>query len=206
MCSSLCFHSLLMQLLSPLLMLSMLDLQSLSLIWVRTLVERCSYYEQGCNRIALTWWAAVSLSNGKRLSHFAWETYECFWEWMRSDHRCGEKKQSDLGRWTCVEVIFCISILHSLWLCCYLLSGFLGTSLPNGWHFCYYRYTPYTQKVKELVTSGELGKVINIQHVEPVGFWHFAHSYVRWEVNPPLLWSSLLFTHKSARTLSLYVR
>jgi len=41
------------------------------------------------------------------------------------------------------------------------------------------RYTPYTQKVKELVSSGVLGEVINIQHLEPVGHHHFAHSYVR---------------------------
>jgi predicted dehydrogenase len=41
------------------------------------------------------------------------------------------------------------------------------------------RYTPYTQKIKELVSSGVLGDVINVQHLEPVGFWHFAHSYVR---------------------------
>ena len=41
------------------------------------------------------------------------------------------------------------------------------------------RYTPYTQKIKQLVSSGEIGDLINIQHVEPVGYYHFAHSYVR---------------------------
>jgi len=41
------------------------------------------------------------------------------------------------------------------------------------------RYTPYTAKFKALVSSGAIGKVINIQHLEPVGAWHFAHSYVR---------------------------
>jgi len=41
------------------------------------------------------------------------------------------------------------------------------------------RYTPYTQKIKELVDSGAIGKVQSIQHTEPVGYWHFAHSYVR---------------------------
>jgi len=41
------------------------------------------------------------------------------------------------------------------------------------------RYTPYTQKIKEIVDSGKIGKVMNIQHVEPVGWFHFAHSYVR---------------------------
>jgi len=41
------------------------------------------------------------------------------------------------------------------------------------------RYTPYTQKIKEIVDSGKIGKVMCIQHVEPVGWFHFAHSYVR---------------------------
>jgi predicted dehydrogenase len=41
------------------------------------------------------------------------------------------------------------------------------------------RYTPYTRAVKEIVASGQLGDVMSVQHLEPVGFWHHAHSYVR---------------------------
>jgi len=41
------------------------------------------------------------------------------------------------------------------------------------------RYTPYTQKIKEIIDSGVLGQIVNIQHLEPVGYWHAAHSYVR---------------------------
>ena len=41
------------------------------------------------------------------------------------------------------------------------------------------RYTPYTSAVKEIVDSGELGEIMSVQHLEPVGFWHQAHSYVR---------------------------
>eukprot|EP01117_Protostelium_nocturnum_P020197 TRINITY_DN8983_c0_g1_i1.p1 TRINITY_DN8983_c0_g1~~TRINITY_DN8983_c0_g1_i1.p1 ORF type:complete len:438 (-),score=155.86 TRINITY_DN8983_c0_g1_i1:53-1366(-) len=41
------------------------------------------------------------------------------------------------------------------------------------------RYHPYTQKIKEIIASGLIGEIINIQHLEPVGYWHFAHSYVR---------------------------
>jgi predicted dehydrogenase len=41
------------------------------------------------------------------------------------------------------------------------------------------RYTQYTRKVKEVVTSGLFGEVVNIQCLEPVGYWHQAHSFVR---------------------------
>ena len=41
------------------------------------------------------------------------------------------------------------------------------------------RYTPYTRAVKEIVESGQIGDIMSVQHLEPVGFWHQAHSYVR---------------------------
>jgi predicted dehydrogenase len=41
------------------------------------------------------------------------------------------------------------------------------------------RYTRYTKKLKSLVDSGLIGEVISIQHLEPVGYWHMAHSFVR---------------------------
>ena len=41
------------------------------------------------------------------------------------------------------------------------------------------RYTPYTRTVKEIADSGLLGDIMSVQHLEPVGFWHQAHSYVR---------------------------
>lgn len=41
------------------------------------------------------------------------------------------------------------------------------------------RYTAYTQAVKQIVDSGVLGEIVSIQHLEPVGFWHQAHSFVR---------------------------
>ena len=41
------------------------------------------------------------------------------------------------------------------------------------------RYTVYTRKLKALVESGVIGDVVNIQHLEPVGYWHQAHSFVR---------------------------
>ncbi len=41
------------------------------------------------------------------------------------------------------------------------------------------RYTHYSQKLKSLISSGLIGEVISVQLLEPVGFWHYAHSFVR---------------------------
>lgn len=41
------------------------------------------------------------------------------------------------------------------------------------------RYTNYTKKLKEIIDSGIIGQVMTVQHLEPVGHWRFAHSYVR---------------------------
>jgi len=41
------------------------------------------------------------------------------------------------------------------------------------------RYTKYTTMLREMITNGEIGEVVSIQHLEPVGYWHQAHSFVR---------------------------
>jgi predicted dehydrogenase len=41
------------------------------------------------------------------------------------------------------------------------------------------RYTPYTRSLKAILDSGRIGEVVDVQHLEPVGYWHYAHSYVR---------------------------
>lgn len=41
------------------------------------------------------------------------------------------------------------------------------------------RYTRPTRKLRELIDAGRIGDPIGIQHLEPVGFWHMAHSFVR---------------------------
>ncbi|XP_065417267.1 2,7-anhydro-N-acetylneuraminate hydratase-like isoform X2 [Chrysemys picta bellii] len=41
------------------------------------------------------------------------------------------------------------------------------------------RYYPASLKIKELLDAGAIGDICHIQHLEPVGFWHFAHSFVR---------------------------
>lgn len=41
------------------------------------------------------------------------------------------------------------------------------------------RYTPFFQKIKELIHNGEVGKIMTIDLIENVGNWHQAHSFVR---------------------------
>lgn len=41
------------------------------------------------------------------------------------------------------------------------------------------RYAPYTDLVKRVVDAGVLGELVSVDHLEPVGWWHYAHSYVR---------------------------
>lgn len=40
-------------------------------------------------------------------------------------------------------------------------------------------YTDFTIRLKALLDSGLIGEVVNVQHLEPVGWWHQAHSFVR---------------------------
>lgn len=41
------------------------------------------------------------------------------------------------------------------------------------------RYTSYTQALKKVLGSGEIGEIVSVQHLEPLGYWHQAHSFVR---------------------------
>ena len=41
------------------------------------------------------------------------------------------------------------------------------------------RYAPYFIKLRELIQSGVLGKVVSVQHFEPIQHIHMSHSYVR---------------------------
>ena len=41
------------------------------------------------------------------------------------------------------------------------------------------RYAPYFMALREVVRSGVIGEVVNIQHMEPIQYAHMAHSYVR---------------------------
>ncbi|MBB1494568.1 Gfo/Idh/MocA family oxidoreductase [Propioniciclava sp. MC1595] len=41
------------------------------------------------------------------------------------------------------------------------------------------RYTRYTRLVRRLIAEGAIGEPVSMQHLEPVGWFHFAHSFVR---------------------------
>lgn len=42
------------------------------------------------------------------------------------------------------------------------------------------RYSPHNMLLRDLlVTKKVVGEIVSIEHTEPVGWWHFSHSYVR---------------------------
>ncbi|MEX2541827.1 MAG: Gfo/Idh/MocA family oxidoreductase [Trueperaceae bacterium] len=41
------------------------------------------------------------------------------------------------------------------------------------------RYSDLFTAIKRLLDSGRIGELVSIQHTENIGYWHFAHSYVR---------------------------
>ncbi|WP_233624465.1 Gfo/Idh/MocA family protein [Actinoplanes sp. ATCC 53533] len=54
------------------------------------------------------------------------------------------------------------------------------------------RYAPYTKALRDLLAAGRIGEIVSVDHIEPVGFAHYAHSYVRgnWrraETSAPML-------------------
>ena len=41
------------------------------------------------------------------------------------------------------------------------------------------RYAPYFRALKRVIDEGRVGKILSVQHLEPIRFHHMAHSYVR---------------------------
>lgn len=42
------------------------------------------------------------------------------------------------------------------------------------------RYSPHNMLLRKLLLEeGVIGEILSIEHTEPVGWWHFSHSYVR---------------------------
>ncbi len=56
------------------------------------------------------------------------------------------------------------------------------------------RYTDYTRRLEGLISSGRIGDIVSVEHLEPVGWWHQAHSYVRGNWRREDLSSSMLMS------------
>ncbi len=41
------------------------------------------------------------------------------------------------------------------------------------------RYSPFWQKIREILDSGVLGRIVSVTHAENLVYWHMAHSFVR---------------------------
>lgn len=58
--------------------------------------------------------------------------------------------------------------------------GRLAKKKNNVFLICHVlRYTPFFSTIKNIIDSGEIGEVQSIQHSENIGYFHFAHSFVR---------------------------
>ena len=62
----------------------------------------------------------------------------------------------------CIEVIDAVEAAGVIFAVCHVM-----------------RYTKYTDKIRAIVAEGRLGQIVGVDQLEPVGWWHFAHSYVR---------------------------
>ncbi|MCY4422693.1 MAG: Gfo/Idh/MocA family oxidoreductase [Acidimicrobiaceae bacterium] len=65
------------------------------------------------------------------------------------------------------------------WSDCEKLRDGLPQSAPPLLVAHVLRYAPYTRVLRSLLAEGAVGEIVSIHHLEPVGFWHFAHSFTR---------------------------
>lgn len=73
---------------------------------------------------------------------------------------------------------------------------------PNSLDF---PYSPYATSLTELIHSGTLGRLLHIAHLEPVGYYHFAHSYVRGNWQSEKTSAPIILT-KSSHDLDIFCR
>lgn len=65
------------------------------------------------------------------------------------------------------------------------------------------RYTPFYKEIKKILEQGILGQVINIEAMENVAHWHYAHSFVRGNWNNSNT-SSIMILQKCCHDLDIY--
>jgi hypothetical protein len=66
-------------------------------------------------------------------------------------------------------------------------------------------YSPYAASITELIQSERLGRLLHIAHLEPIGYFHFAHSYVRGNWQSERTSAPLILT-KSSHDLDIFNR
>ncbi len=66
------------------------------------------------------------------------------------------------------------------------------------------RYTTFFQNLKNIIDSGEIGKVVAVKHAENIGNFHMAHSFVRGNWRNDIL-SSPIIMQKSCHDLDILV-
>lgn len=64
--------------------------------------------------------------------------------------------------WDCVRMVRAAEEQHRVLQICHVL-----------------RYAPFFQAIQQIVASGRLGGLINVQWNENLVYWHFAHSFIR---------------------------
>ncbi len=62
----------------------------------------------------------------------------------------------------CEQIIACVKRHGNLFAVCHVLL-----------------YTELTMKLREILRAGTIGDIVSVQHLEPVAWWHQAHSFVR---------------------------
>jgi len=62
----------------------------------------------------------------------------------------------------CERICACVKEHGNLFALCYVLL-----------------YTAFTKRLKAMLDAGVIGDLVSVQHLEPVGWWHQAHSFVR---------------------------
>jgi predicted dehydrogenase len=114
--------------------------------------------------------------------------FVCVLDEMHEEVLCGV---AGLGVHVCVEkplstnLSSCVNIYRALKGvgvqeegCC---EGEEGERKEKVFGICHVlRYSPHNTMLRHLVLDERvIGDVLSIEHVEPVGWWHFSHSYVR---------------------------
>lgn len=85
-----------------------------------------------------------------------------------------------------------------------MLNAF-SSHRPNACLCSDFPYSPYAASLTELIHSNALGRLLHIAHLEPIGYYHFAHSYVRgnWQSEKT---SAPLVLSKSSHDLDIFCR